>query len=128
MSAGTCPPSRIPLAPPSVKIGGHAIVESCAKGAVRQWKLRHFSSAEWTTAAKSINLMKHIPDAVQAVANNQRNWEPETANAEHGEHNHRSDFQSPRFLVPKIGGERQIKSRDRNEKQGKKDLLSFCRK
>jgi len=31
-------------------------------------------------------------------------------------------------LISKVGGERQIKSRDRNEKQSKKDLLSSCRK
>jgi len=70
--------------------------------------------------------MKHIPDAMQGVANDQRNREPETENTEHSEHNHRSDFQSPRFLVLKIGGERQIESRDCNEKQGKKICSPFA--
>jgi hypothetical protein len=72
-----------------------------------------------------MNLMKHIPKAVQAVANDEHNRQPETENTEHGEHNHRSGFKSPRFLVSEIGGERQIKCRDCNEKQSKKDLLCF---
>src|SRR5882757_2144187 len=120
-------PSSIPLAPPSVKIAGHAPVESCAKSAVRQWQLSQFVSAEWADSAISMNLRKHIPNAVQTVANDEHNRQSETENTEHGEQNHRSDFQSPRSLVPEIGGERQIKCRDCNEKQSKKDLLCFCR-
>src|SRR5882757_3825552 len=118
-------PSSIPLAPPSVKIAGHAPVESCAKSAVRQWQLSQFVSAEWTDSAISINLMNDVPNAVQTVADDQHNRQPDTENTEHGEHKHRSGFKSPRSLVSEIGGERQIKSRDCNEKQSKKDLLCF---
>lgn len=63
-----------------------------------------------------VNFMNDIPNAMQGVANDERNRQPETENAEYGEQNHRSRFQSPRSLVSEIGGERQIKSRDRNEK------------
>src|SRR6476469_8312766 len=112
-----CLPSRIPLAPPSVKIAGHAPVESCAKSAVRQRECSQFVSAEWTDSSIGMNLMKHIPKAVQAVANDKHNRQPQTENTQHGEHNHRSGFKSPRCLIFKIGGERQIKCRDCNEKQ-----------
>jgi hypothetical protein len=84
-------------------------------------------SAEWTDSGKSMNLMKHIPKAVQAVANDEHNRQPKTENTEHGEQNHRSGFKSSRALISEMGGERQIKCRDCNEKQSKKDLLCFCR-
>src|SRR4029077_14038161 len=104
-----------------------APVESCAKSAVRQRELRQFVSAEWADPGKSMNLMNHVPKAVQAVANDEHNRQPETENTEQGEHNDRSGFQSPCSLVSEIGGERQIKCRNCNEKQSKKDLLCFCR-
>ena len=75
-----------------------------------------------------VNLMNNVPNAVQGVAKGERKWQPQTENTEHGEYNYRSGFKSPRFWISEIGGERQIKSRDRKEKQSKKDLLSFCRK
>jgi len=63
-----------------------------------------------------VNFMKGVPNAMQGVANNERNRQPETKNAEHGEQNYRCGFQSPRSLISEIGGERQIKSCYRNEK------------
>ena len=109
-------PGSIPLAPPSVKIAGYAPVESCAKGPVRQRELSQFVSAEWTGSAISMNLMKHVPNAVQAVANDEYNRQPETENTEQGEHNDRSGFKVPRCLISEIGGERQIKCRNSNQK------------
>jgi hypothetical protein len=64
---------------------------------------------------------------MQAVANNEYNRQSDTENTEQGEHNDRSGFQSPRSLISEMGSERQIKCRNRNEKQSKKDLLWFCR-
>ena len=71
-------------------------------------------SAEWTDSAESMNLMNDVPNAVQAVANDQHNRQPETENTEHGEQNHGAGFKSPRFLISEICGERQIKCRDSN--------------
>src|SRR6476659_4411710 len=120
-------PGRIPVAPPSVKITCHAPVESCAKSTVRQRALSQFVSAEWADSAESLNLMKHIPNTVQEVANDEHNRQPKTESAKQGEHNDRSGFKSPGSLISEIGGERQIKCRDCDEKQSKKDLLCFCR-
>jgi len=83
--------------------------------------------AEWADSAMGVNLMNKIPNPVQRIADDKRNRQPEPNDTEYSKHNHRSGFKAPGFLVSEIGGERQIKSRDRNEKQSKKDLLSFCR-
>jgi hypothetical protein len=91
-SVAVCFPRSIPFASPSVKIASHAPIEGRAKSAVRQWDLSYFVTSEWADAAMRIDLMKNIPNPVQAVTNDKRNREPQTQNAEHDEHNHRFDF------------------------------------
>src|SRR5205814_7578200 len=120
-------PGRIPLAPPGVTVTGHAPVVSCAKNAVCQWELSHCLCAEWADSAMGVNLMNNVPHAVQAIADDKQNRQPETENTEYAEHNHRSSFKSPSSLISKIGGECQIKCRNSNKKQGKKELNCFCR-
>ena len=127
ISPGMRLPRGIPLAPPSIKIAGNTPVVSCAKSAVRQWDAGQFANAERTVPAISMHLMDDIPNTVQAVANDQHNRQPEAENTEHGEHNHSFGFESPRSVIFEIGGERQVKRGDGDEKQGKKDLLCFRR-
>jgi hypothetical protein len=85
-------------------------------------------SAERADSAMCVNLMNDVPNPVEGIANNEHNRQPEAENTEYGEYDHCPGFKAPGFLVSEIRGEGQIKSRDRNEKQSKKDLLSFCRK
>ena len=71
--------------------------------------------------------MNDVPNAMQAVANDEHGWYSETDKAEQCERNHRSGFDSPRFLLPEIRGERQIECRDCDQEQSEKYLLCFCR-
>jgi hypothetical protein len=119
--------SSIPLAPPDVKITGYAPIEGRAKDAIGQRQLSHFVSAEQVGAAMGANLMNEIPNAMQGVADYEHNGQPETKNTEHSEYNHCSRFKSPRSLMTEVGGECEVKSRDCDQKQSKKDLLSSCR-
>ena len=73
-----------------------------------------------------VNLMNNVPTAVQAIANDEQNRQPDTENTEHAEHNHRSGFKSPRSLISKIGNERQIKCRNSNQKEAKKICSAFA--
>src|SRR4029453_5833797 len=126
-SAATRLPSLTPFTSSGVKVRRYAPIVGRAKNAIGQRELSHFVSAEWVDSAVGINLMNNVPNAVQAVANYEHKRQPQTEKAEHGEYNHRYGFNSPRSLISEIRGERQIKPRDCNEKQSKKDLLSSCR-
>src|SRR6266480_594872 len=120
-------PSCTPLAPPSVKIPGHAPVVGCTKSAVRQRELSQSVRAEEVHSAKSMNLMKHIPNSMQEVTDDEQGWYSETHKPENSKQNHSHRFESPCFFVREIGGEREVKCRNCDEKQRKKDLLCFCR-
>ena len=109
-------PRGIPLAPPSIKIAGNTPVVSCAKSAVRQRDAGQFANAEMTLPAISMHLMDDVPNAVQAVADDQHGRQPEAENTKHGEHNHCFGFESPRSVIFEISGERQLKRRDCYEK------------
>ena len=82
--------------------------------------------AEWADSAMGGNLMNKIPNPVQRIADDKRNRQPEPNDTEYSKHNHRSGFKSPRFLVFEIGGEGQIKSRDRDENRAKKICCPFA--
>src|SRR5262245_60776784 len=105
----------MPIASPSVKIPSHAPIEGRAKSAVRQRDFSHCVSAERADSTKSVNLVNDVPNAMQTVANDKHNREPETKDTEHSKQNDRSHFKSPRFLVPEVRSECQIKCRDCNQ-------------
>src|SRR4029077_1378238 len=120
-------PCRAPLATPGVKIRRYAPIIGRAKGAVRQRKLGQSVRAEEVRSAKSMNLMKHVPNAMQEVTDDEQEWYSDTHKPENSKQNDSHCLHSQPFFVCEIGGEREVKCRDCDEKQGKKDLFCFCR-
>ena len=70
--------------------------------------------------------MKHVPDTMQKVSDYEHNWHANTQKTEDSEYDRASGLKLPRFLIPKIGSEGQIKSRDSNEEQSKKICSAFA--
>jgi hypothetical protein len=54
----------------------------------------------------SMNLVKHIPKAMQEVSNYEHNRHSNTQKAQDSECNYTSGFESPRSFIPEVGGER----------------------
>ena len=70
--------------------------------------------------------MQDIRNTVQKISDDEHKWDSKTYKAQYSEENYAPAFDSPRLLIPKISGEGQIKSRNYNEEQSKKNLLCFC--
>ena len=64
-------PRRAPLTTPGVKVRRYAPIVGCAKSAVRQRKLGQSVRSEEVRSAKSMKLMKHIPNAMQDVTDDE---------------------------------------------------------
>src|SRR4029450_143784 len=117
---------RAPLTTLRVKVRRYAPIVGRAKSAVRQRKLGQSVRAEEVRSAKSVNLMKHVPNAMQEVTDDEQGWYSETNKPENSKQNHSHRFESPCFFVREIGGEREVKCRDCDEKQGKKICCAFA--
>jgi hypothetical protein len=99
-------PSIAPLTAPCVEIRRHAPIVSRTKGAVWQRDFSCLLSTEEVASAMSMHLMHHVPKAMQKVPNYEYNWHSNTQKAQDSERNHTSNFESPRSLIPTVGGER----------------------
>jgi hypothetical protein len=67
-------PRCAPLTTPGVKVRRYAPIVGRAKSTVRQRKLGQSVRAEEVRLAKSMNLMKHVPNAMEEVTDDEQGW------------------------------------------------------